>query len=83
MAALTRQHNKMFRYITVDPAVCHGKPCFTGTRVLVHLVLDLLETGVPVEEIVGPRYYPQLTSAHIAAALRYASELMSTRAYAI
>lgn len=82
MKPLIHQQN-ILRYITVDPAVCHGKPCFTRTRILVHLVLDLLEEGVPVEEIIGPRYYPQLTREHVAAALRYASELMSTRAYAV
>ncbi len=45
-------------YIAVDPNVCHGKPCFKGTRIMVYLVLELLETGVPTEEIIGPKYYP-------------------------
>jgi len=25
--------------ITVDPTICHGKPCITGTRVMVSVVL--------------------------------------------
>ena len=49
---------------------------------MVYLVLDLLEAGVPTEEIIGPDYYPQLTRKHIEAALRYASELLKTREYA-
>ena len=69
-------------YITVDPEVCHGKPCFKQTRVLVQTVLELLEAGVPVETITGDDYYPQLTRQHVAAALRYAGELMRTRDYA-
>lgn len=69
-------------YITVDPKVCHGKPCFKGTRIMVHLVLELLEAGVPIEEIIGSKYYPQLTRRHIEAALHYASELLKTRVYA-
>jgi len=69
-------------YISVDPHICHGKPCFKGTRIMVYLVLELLEAGVPVEEIIGPDYYPQLTRKHIEAALHYASDLLKTREYA-
>jgi|GEM_PF-1697474 len=69
-------------YITVDPTICHGKPCFKGTRVMVYLVLELLEAGVPVEEIIGPGYYPQLFQKHIEASLHYAAEMLKTREYA-
>jgi len=69
-------------YISVDPHICHGKPCFKGTRIMVYLVLELLEAGVPVEEIIGPDYYPQLTRKHVEAALHYASDLLKTREYA-
>jgi uncharacterized protein (DUF433 family) len=69
-------------YISIDPHICHGKPCFKGTRIMVYLILDLLEGGVPVEEIIGPDYYPQLTRKHVEAALHYASELLKTREYA-
>lgn len=69
-------------YIAVDPKVCHGKPCFKGTRVMVYLVLGLLEAGVPTDEIIGPQYYPQLTRKHIEAALNYAGQLLKTREYA-
>ena len=69
-------------YISVDPHICHGKPCFKGTRIMVYLVLELLEAGVPVEEIIGSDYYPQLTRKHIEAALHYAGELLKTREYA-
>lgn len=69
-------------YITINPMVCHGKPCFKGTRIMVYLVLELLEAGLPVEEIVGPNYYPRLTRKHIEAALHYAGELIKTREYA-
>lgn len=69
-------------YITVNPNICHGKPCFKRTRIMAYLVLDLLEAGIPVEDIIGPNYYPQLTRKHIEATLRYASELLKTREYA-
>lgn len=69
------------QYIMTDAQVCHGKPVFKGTRIMVHLVLDLLEAGVSVEDITGPEYYPQLTKKHIEAVLHYASELLKTREY--
>ena len=69
-------------YIVVDPKICHGKPCFKGTRIMVFLVLELLEVGMPVVEIIGPQYYPQLTRKHIEAALNYAGQLLKTREYA-
>ena len=68
-------------YIAVDPNICHGQPHFAGTRILVHTVLELLEAGVPTEEIVGADYFPTLTRKHVAAALHYVSELLKTRTY--
>ncbi len=41
------------RYIVADPQICHGKPTFKGTRIMVWQVLDALGRGEPVEEIVG------------------------------
>jgi uncharacterized protein (DUF433 family) len=35
----------MSRYITSDPAVCHGQPTFRGTRILVADVLEQVATG--------------------------------------
>ena len=39
--------------ITINPAVCHGKACIRGTRVMVSVILDNLAVGVPREEIIG------------------------------
>jgi uncharacterized protein DUF433 len=39
--------------ITITPAVCHGKACIRGTRVMVSVILDNLAAGVPREEIIG------------------------------
>ena len=68
-------------YIVADPRICHGKPTFKDTRIMVYLVLGLLEAGVPTEEIIGHNYYPQLTRKHIEAALHYAGSLLKTREY--
>jgi uncharacterized protein (DUF433 family) len=62
------------KFITADPEVQHGKPCFLGTRIPVYVVLELMEGGLSSEQIIGPDYYPQLTQDHIRAALHFAAE---------
>ena len=37
--------------ITIDPAVCHGKPCVRGLRYPVETLLELLSSGMTIEEI--------------------------------
>jgi uncharacterized protein (DUF433 family) len=59
--------------ITINPAVCHGKACIRGTRVMVSVILDNLAAGVPREEIVGS--YACIQELDIQAALAYAAEL--------
>ena len=61
------------KYIVADPQICHGKPTFHGTRVMVWQVLEMLETGAKTKEIIEA--FPRLTSKHIKAALNYASSL--------
>ncbi len=62
-------------FITVDPHICHGQPCIKGTRILVHLILELLETGITAEQIIRD-YYPHLTKQNIEACLHYATTLV-------
>ena len=59
--------------ISVNPAVCHGRACIRGTRVLVSAIVDNVAAGVPQDEIL--RSYPALTNLDIEAALAYAAEL--------
>lgn len=59
--------------ISIDPAVCHGKPCIKVTRVLVSVVLDYLKAGESSEAIL--RDFPSLTNEDIHAALGYAAWL--------
>jgi len=58
------------RYIVVDDEVCHGKPVFKGTRVLVSDVIELLGAGVSIEEIIR-NYYPSLNEEMIRETFRY------------
>jgi uncharacterized protein (DUF433 family) len=59
--------------ISVNPAVCHGKACIRGTRIMVSVVLDNIAAGVPEADILAS--YPPLKSEDIDAALSYAAEL--------
>jgi uncharacterized protein (DUF433 family) len=64
-------------YVTVDPEVCHGKPCVKGTRVMVSVILDNLAVGQTPEEIVES--YPSVTREAIQASLAYAADLARER----
>ena len=59
--------------IASDPAICHGKACIKGTRVMVSVILDNLAAGVADEVIL--RNYPSLKPEDIRAALEYAAVL--------
>lgn len=63
--------------ISVDPAICHGKACITGTRVMVSVIVDNIAAGVAREELL--RSYPSLRDEDIDAALKYAAELARER----
>jgi uncharacterized protein (DUF433 family) len=66
--------------ISIDPAVCHGKACIKGTRIMVSVVLDNLAAGQSPDEIV--RLYPTLRREDVAAAMAYAAELARERVVA-
>ena len=65
------------KYIVADSEICHGKPTFKGTRVMVWQILEMLEGGMSIDEIL--RDYPTITKEHIKAALQYAGSLMRGR----
>jgi len=65
------------QYISVDPNICHGKPCFKGTRIMVWQILELLEADATVAEIRDA--FPSLTPEHVKAALHYAARVLEER----
>ena len=67
-------------YIVADPQICHGKPTFVGTRVMVWQVLEMLASGESEKNIV--KAFPSLSTKHITSALEYASSL-TKEGYAI
>ena len=66
------QEETMRRIIT-DAQICHGKAHVEGTRIPVHIILDLLAVGETYENIL--QAYPQLNEKDIQACLKYAAKL--------
>ncbi|MFQ6030230.1 MAG: DUF433 domain-containing protein [Dehalococcoidia bacterium] len=60
--------------ITVDPAICSGKPCIRGTRIMVKNILGMLAGGYTGERVL--QAYPELVQEDISAALEYASRVI-------
>jgi uncharacterized protein (DUF433 family) len=63
--------------ITIDPAVCHGKPCIRGLRYPVESVLEWLASGMSIEDILAD--YADLERDDILAALDFAARLTHTK----
>jgi uncharacterized protein (DUF433 family) len=59
--------------ITIDPAICHGKPCVRGLRYPVETLLELLSAGMTVDEILAD--YGDLEREDLLAALAFAARL--------
>ena len=64
-------------YITVDPAICHGRACVKGTRVMASVVLDNLAQGASIEDLLAS--YRSLSREGILTTLGYAAELSRDR----
>ena len=62
-----------FDRITIDPAVCTGKPCIRGLRFPVSRVLGLLAAGQSAQEILAA--YPYIEQGDIDQCLKYAAFL--------
>jgi uncharacterized protein (DUF433 family) len=59
--------------ITVDPNICHGKPCIRGLRYPVEFLLELLSGDMTEAQILAD--YPDLEPADLRAAIAYAARL--------
>ena len=68
---------ELLKRVSINPNICHGKPCIRGTRIMVSIILDNLTAGVSREEIL--KSYPTLQPEDIDAALAYASEVVRER----
>ncbi len=72
---MTRE--ELLKRISIDPAICFGKPCVRGTRIWVSLILDNLAAGIGEKELL--KNYPELTHDDVLAAIAYGAEMARER----
>lgn len=63
--------------ITIDPEICHGKPCIRGMRWPVEVIIDLLGSGMTIEQILED--HPELEKEDILASLNFVKLYLSGR----
>lgn len=66
-------NERLLSRITVDPNICHGKPCIRGLRYPVEFLLELLSGDMTVEQILTD--YPDLEADDLRAACAYGARL--------
>jgi uncharacterized protein (DUF433 family) len=67
----------LMQRITIDPYICHGKPCIRGLRYPVEILLELLSVGMTVEELLAD--YEDLEQEDIFATLVFATRLSQVK----
>jgi uncharacterized protein (DUF433 family) len=65
--------DELLKRITVDPAVCHGKPTIRGLRYSVEFILELFSAGMSSEAILAD--YPDIEPDDLRAVFAYATRL--------
>jgi uncharacterized protein (DUF433 family) len=62
-----------FERITINPEICHGKPCIRGLRYPVEVILEWLSSGMTIADILED--YEDIEQEDIFAALAFAARL--------
>lgn len=66
----------LLQRISINPKICHGKPCTRGLRYPVEFLLELLSSGMTHKEILTD--YDDLEEADILAVLLFAAGMQRT-----
>ena len=69
--------NQLLQRITLDPNICHEKPCIRGLRYPGELIFELLSSGMNAKEIIDD--YDDLEHEDILAALLLAARLTQVK----
>ena len=69
--------SSLLKRITLDPEICHGKPCIRGLRYPVETILELLSAGMSFDEILED--YEDLEYLDLIAALTFATRLTQVK----
>lgn len=65
----------MIDRITINPGICHGKPCIRGMRWPVEVIIDMLGSGMTTEQILDD--HKELEREDILASLNFAKLYLS------
>jgi len=63
--------------ITINQDICHGKPTIRGLRYPVENMLELMASGMTIEELIND--YPDLEKEDFLACIEYASRLIEIK----
>lgn len=63
--------------ITVDPGICHGKPCVRGLRYPVETILEYLAGGDTSDDLLAE--FPDLEREDILACHEYSRQLLAAK----
>lgn len=67
----------LLQRITVNPEICHGKPCIRGLRYPIEFILELLSSGMTATDILAD--YDDLEQEDIQAVLLFAARLSQVK----
>lgn len=73
------KQEELFKRITINPEICHGKPCIRNLRYPVEFVLALLSSGMTNQEILDD--YEDLETEDILATLAFATRLTQIKSF--
>jgi uncharacterized protein (DUF433 family) len=69
--------DELISRITIDPDVCHGKPCVRGLRYPVESILEYLAGGDSFEDLLEE--FPDLERDDILACLEYSRRMLAAK----
>ena len=79
--SLIMSSEELIKRITIDPQICHGKPCIRGLRYPVSTLLELMSSGMSHEQILAD--YKDLERDDLLAALAYAARVSDAKRVAL
>ena len=67
--------------ITMDPSICHGQPCVRGLRYPVNTLLELLSSGMTIDEVLAD--YEDLERDDLLAVFAYAAKMTQVQRFQV
>lgn len=71
------ERNDLLKRITINPTICHGKPCIRNLRYPVSSILEYLAGGDTIEDILAE--FDDLEEEDIQACLAFAVLAVNTK----